>query len=267
MNFASQSIGLKSVINARELGGYRLPGGAVVKHGLLLRGGDLANVSEEDAGRLVNRFHLTKVFDFRTSMEVHKSPDRELPGVVNIWMPAFNEEGQVMEGLSLPSEAYRDLGNWLVRNGHIPKVQEVARTMYTGMALDEFTQMQYAGFLQNIVNTPSGAVYWHCSQGKDRTGFGAALLLAALGADRKLIMKDYMISNEFYLKEVLHYCSRTDSEDVREVIRTFVGVNPVYFGNALDRIEKEHGSLLGYLKGPLCLTDEDIEVLRERYTE
>lgn len=267
MNFASQSIGLKSVINARELGGYRLPGGAVIKHGLLLRGGDFSKLDDEDAGKLISQYHLAKVFDFRTSMEVGRAPDRELPGVVNIWMPAFNEKSQVMEGLSLPSEAYRDLGNWLVKNGHIPRVQEVARKMYTGMALDEFTQMQYAGFLQNIVNTSSGAVYWHCSQGKDRTGFGAALLLAALGADRKLIMEDFMISNEFYLKEVIHYCSQVDSEEVREVIRTFVGVNPIFFGNALNVIDKEYGSLTGFLKGPLCMTDEDIAILRERYTE
>ena len=267
MDFASQSIGLQSVINARELGGYRLPGGGVIKRGLLLRGGALNELSLSDERKFVDTFRLAKVFDFRTSMEVKACPDRQVPGAVNIWMPAFNEASQAMEEMSLPQEAYRDLGNWLVVNAHHHKVQEVAKMMYSGMAMDEFTQMQYAGFLQNIVNTGEGAVYWHCSQGKDRTGFAAAVLLAALGADRSLIMKDYIISNEFYFNEVSHFCSLVGTEEEKEVIKTFVGVNPRYFEMALDMIDSRYGSLMGYLTGPLCLSDEDMAILRQRYIQ
>ena len=267
MNFASQSIGLQSVINARELGGYRLSGGGVIRRGCLLRGGALNELSSSDENKFVETYRLAKVFDFRTSMEVKACPDRPVPGAVNIWMPAFNEESQVMEEMSLPQEAYHDLGNWLVIHASEQKVQDVARMMYSGMAMDEFTQMQYAGFLQNIVNTVDGAVYWHCSQGKDRTGFAAALLLAALGADKSLIMKDYLISNEFYFNEVNHFCSLVGTEEEKEVIKTFVGVNPRYFEMALDMIDSRYGSLMGYLTGPLCLSDEDMAILRQRYIQ
>ena len=73
MDFASQSIGLSTVFNARDLGGYVLPGGRSVKKGLLLRGGDLARISDEEVAVLKERYNLSKVFDFRTSMEVKKS--------------------------------------------------------------------------------------------------------------------------------------------------------------------------------------------------
>lgn len=267
MDFASQSIGLSTVINARDLGGYVLPDGRTVKRGLLLRGGDLARASDEDISILKDRYHLARIFDFRTSMEVTSLPDREVPGAGNIWMPAFNEKSSKMAEMVLPREAYVDLGGWLVENAKSAKVQSVARSMYAGLVTDDFTQMQYAGFLQNIVNTLSGAVYWHCSQGKDRTGIAAALVLTALGADRELVMADYNISNEFYREDVAHYCSLVDTAEEREAIWTFIGVNPRYFGQALDLLEAEYGSLMEFLTGPLCLTQEDISILRERYTE
>lgn len=266
-NFKSQGIGLQSVFNARELGGYILPDGRRIKHGLLLRGGALDRLSDYDRNRLVNEFHLAKNFDFRTSMEVESTPDRDVPGCTRIWLPAFDEGKQAMQKVSLDKEAYADLKNWLVVHAKDPGVQKVAREMYPGLMMNDFSRMQYAGFLQNIVNTASGAVYWHCSQGKDRTGFGAALVLAALGADMELIMNDYVISNEFYLDDLKEASSKVETVGEKETILTFIGVNCDYFGGTLMQIVDECGSLLDFIKGPLCMTDEDIAILRDRYLE
>lgn len=265
--FSSQKLGLDSIVNARELGGYVMPDGRIVKRGLLLRGGSLAKATREDLEALSEKYHLAKIFDFRTSMEVKQSPDQDVTGAKYLWFPAFDEESQEMEGMSLPSDAYRDLGNWLVKYANLPEVQAVARNMYLSMVSSDFTQVQYAGFLQNIVNTPDGAVYWHCSQGKDRTGIGSAVLLAALGADRELIMQDYAISAEFYKEELEQYFRQVDTDEEKAVLRTFISVNCEYFEDALDHIDKEYGSMYNFLTGPLCLMDNDIEALRNRYLE
>lgn len=266
-DFRSQSIGLGSVFNARDLGGYVLPDGSRVKKGLLLRGGALDKLSDQDCNTLRDTFHLSRIFDFRTSMEVQRLPDREVPGASRIWLPAFDEDSSTMEKVSLGEEAYIDLKNWLIVHSREEWVQNVAREMYPGLMMNEFTRMQYAGFLQNIVNTSEGAVYWHCSQGKDRTGFGATVLLAALGADLDLIMKDYVISNEFYLEELEEACSKVETVDEKEAILTFIGVNCDYYLESLEKLVKEYGSLLDFVKGPLCLMDGDIEILRNRYLE
>ena len=43
-----------------------------------------------------------------------------------------------------------------------------------------------AAFLRLIVEAPEdGGILWHCAQGKDRTGWGAAYLLFALGVDKE----------------------------------------------------------------------------------
>lgn len=265
--FDTQKIGLDSIANARELGGYVLPDGRRVKRGLLLRGGALAKASNEDRKTLSEKFHLAHNFDFRTNMEVTTAPDRPVLGSDYIWLPAIDEETEALATDALPQEAYANLPVWLVSNAANPMVQRVAQRLYVDMVFNEYTQLQYAAFLQTIVNTPKGAVYWHCSQGKDRTGLASTFLLAALGADRELIMKDYGISLSFYRKEVDHYYSLVKTEEERKVILTFIGVNAGYYTETLDLIEKHYGSLEAYLKGPLCLTDEDFAVLRDRYLE
>ena len=266
-DFSSQSIGTDSIANARELGGYVLPDGSRVRKGLLLRGGSLNIASEEDLEALDAEYHVAKVFDFRTSMEVKSSPDKAIGKSVNIWMPAYNEEELRMEGNSLPHHAYAHLGEWLVEHAKEKMTQIVATQLYMPLVKSEFTQIQYAGFIQNIINTPEGAVYWHCSQGKDRTGFGAAIILSALGADRELIMQDFSISNDFYKDDVEYYCSLVKTEAERNVLRTFIGVNCDYFTEALDYIDRTWGSMMDFLTGPLCMSDEDFSVLRKRYLE
>ena len=267
MTFAEQRINTPSIINARELGGYVLPSGARVRRGLLLRGGSLASASDADIRLLSDTYHVVRVFDFRTSMEVGADPDRDVPGATHVWLPAFNERSCTMAGTFLPHEAYRDLGNWLVRHACEPAVRKAADILYTSMVDEEFTQVQFAGFLQNILGTDGGAVYWHCSQGKDRTGLAAAFILAALGADRDLIMADYAMSNEFYTDELALYRSMVESEEEKSIIQTFIGVNCDCFAGALDLIDRKWGSMKNFLTGPLCFSEEDMETLRKRYLE
>lgn len=265
--FESQKAGIGSVLNMRELGGYVLPDGRVVKKGLLLRGGALSSLSNEDRDLLRSKFTLAADFDFRTEGEIEHAPDRIIAGVKYVWFPTIDPQTEKVADMSLPKEAYKDLPGWLISHASDPLVQSIASRIYTDMVMNEWTQIQYAAFMQSILNTENGAIFWHCSQGKDRTGLGAAFILCALGADRELILQDYLISGEYYKEDVDRLCESLATEAEKDVVRTFVGVNVNYFVAALDLIDRQYGSLENYIKGPLCLTDDDIRVLRERYTE
>lgn len=256
---------LTSIANARDLGGIRLPDGGILRSGLLLRGGALYTASEEDLQELSGHYHVAKVFDFRTSREIKMAPDLDIAGAQNIWMPAFDENSQSYVTRNLPHEAYSDLGNYLTAHACEPFVQELAAALYMDMVTSEFTQIQYAGFLQNILATTEGAVYWHCSQGKDRTGLAAAFIIAALGGDRKAILYDYCLSEEFYRDELARYIGRVETEAEKAVLRTYMSVNPAAFERALDWIDDTFGSMDNFLRGPLCLSGRDIGELRSRY--
>lgn len=245
-----------------------MPDGRVVKRGKLFRSGSLFKASAKELALLHDEFNLVRVFDFRTSFELDHTPDRPVNGARYLWLPAFDEDKMTMAKMALPPDAYKDLPEWLVANAPRKEVQDIARNMYPIMITTEFTQVQYAGFFQNILNAEEdGAILWHCSQGKDRTGLGSALLLAALGADRDLIMRDFEISNEYYKKDVDAIFQRVTDPLERETVITFVGVNANYFSAALEIVEKQYGSLLDFLRGPICLSDDDIEALRNRFLE
>jgi hypothetical protein len=44
-----------------------------------------------------------------------------------------------------------------------------------------------------------------------------------------------------------------------------MGCNTENFVKALDAVEEKYGSMEGYLKGPMELTDEDLSLLKSRY--
>lgn len=267
----SQFLPLSSIVNIRELGGYKMTDGRTIKHGVLLRGGCLYSASDEDMHTLTIKYKIKQVFDFRTDMETKMKPDRLIAGAQFVWLPTIDPKTEKMGEATLPPSAYSHLLEYLVENCYREDVQQIARNLYPELVRNEYTQLQYAAFLQMMASPINGGVYWHCSQGKDRTGLGAAFLLLALGADMDLVLRDFELSNEAYLDELQEARSKVIAagygEEELKVIQTFIGVNTEYFTNALNIIDTEFGSIHDYMYNQLCLTDDDIVALRNRFLE
>lgn len=263
-------LNFEGIPNVRDLGGYEMQDGRKIRPGHLIRGGYLVGATDNDIRRLHDEYHVAHIFDFRTEGERHFAPDREVEGARNTWLPTLDvHTDQKIE--QFPEEAYRDLPNYLMKMAFTEKGQRMARTLYPSMIDNEYTQLQYASFIQQIINTEDGAVYWHCSQGKDRTGIGAAFVLAALGASRETIIKDFDLSNEGW-KPLLDECMQRiealgGGEEEKKVIQAFIGVNTQYFIDTLDSIDRNYGSLLDYIRDMLLIFDADMEILKERYLE
>ena len=142
--------------------------------------------------------------------------------------------------------------------------------MYPSLIRSEFSQLQYASFLRLIVEAPDdGGILWHCAQGKDRTGWGAAFLMFALGVDRETIISDFRLSNVAYQPLVDRLNADIDrrggGDAEKAVILAFMGVSTPNFIRTLDIIDREYGGMTAYLHDILCLTHDDIQILRKRY--
>ena len=172
-------------------------------------------------------------------------------------------------GKAIPDEMWIDLSKHIVRLSFMKIFQEKGRELYPSLVLSEFSQLQYASFLNLILETEEGAVLWHCSQGKDRTGMGAAFILAILGADRETIVKDFDRSNDIYRPLVEKFCAEVRAagggEDEEDTVRAFMGVSVKNFNRALDMIEARWGSIMHYLEDTMEVRPEDVKRLRERY--
>ena len=271
--FAQQFLPVKGIVNARDLGGYTMLDGRIVQSGRLLRAAHLADASDADI-RYLEQLPVTVVIDFRKEQEKVGKVDREVPGARYTSLPV-DPSGNAMatateeEKKKFSGQKKFDVRKVIVFAAFNKKAQAVAREMYPTLLFDPDCQQQFARFFRLVLETDHGAVLFHCTQGKDRTGIASALLLAALGADRETIVADFDATNRVYEKDVRKYSRRVKfwggKEEEVGVVKAFLGCNTENFIKALDRIDQEFGSLQAYLKGPIGLTDADIQTLRERY--
>lgn len=272
---AQQFLPVQGIVNARDLGGYTVQDGMKVKDKVLIRAAHLADATYSDI-RCLSELPVTKVIDFRIEEEKMGQLDRVVPGAEYITLP-INASGKVSAELTekekkkLVGKKKVDVKKIILFAAFNKTAQKVAREMYPTLLFDPECQRQFARFFQDVLSTDSGAVLYHCTQGKDRTGVASALLLAALGADRETIVADFDATNKVYEKDIKKYSRRVKflrgKEEEIGVVKAFIGCNTENFVKALDRIDHEYGSMEAYLKGPMALTDDDIRLLRERYLE
>ena len=260
----------QNIVNARDLGGIRI-GDRVVRKGRLLRTAHLHDASDEDVRLLSEHYNLKRIFDFRTYPEASMQPDRPVPGAEYLLLPTLDISAEKETGEAIPDEMWLDLSKHIVRLSFTKFFQERARDLYPSLILSEFSQLQYATFRNLILETEEGAVLWHCSQGKDRTGIGAALILGALGASREAIVQDFDRSNDSYRPLVEKLCADVEAagggDEEKEVVRAFMGVSVKNFCHGLDVLEANWDSIPGYLEEQMGIDQEDLQKLRNRYLE
>ena len=260
----NQLIGLTSVHNARQLGGYPI-GKQRIKDNLLLRSAKISELSEEDSTLLCDKYKVQCVYDFRGKKESLSAPD-VIPGKARYLSLALSFGGEESETDTKFENEQQMIGMLLQYADH-PSVQAMCTSMYDVIFFEESSQEVYRKFFADLltVDPKDGAVLWHCTQGKDRAGSASAMLLAALGADRELIMEDFILSKDYY--DPMTSQIKTETESQKTVINTLISANPVIFEATLDKVDAKYGSLRNYLTECIGVTPGMMNVLRDRYLE
>jgi protein-tyrosine phosphatase len=184
---AGRDLGLAGLPNARDLGGYRAAHGRTVRPGLLLRAESLTNAAAGDVAALIS-LGVGLVVDLRGEPERQILGEDPWPGEIahlptaDVTQVVFKQ----MAGAGPDAEPISEL-----------EVVEVMVEMYRCFVADADTRAAFAAALRLIAeHTARGiSVLFHCTAGKDRTGWLAALLLTALGADRETVFEDYLLTN------------------------------------------------------------------------
>lgn len=263
-------ISFDNIVNARDLGGMVGVGGREIRPHRLLRTAHLHDASPADLRRLHDEYNLARVFDFRSLGEAEALPDQEVEGATHHLLPTIDLSAEKLTEQPIPQEAFLDLERHIVNFSFYPEVQAMAANMYPSLIRSEYSQLQYATFLRLIVESPEdGGMLWHCFQGKDRTGWGAAYLLFALGVDREAVIADFDLSNEAYRELVdnlnAEIISKGGGEQEMEVVQAFMGVSTSNFIRTLDLIDRDFGGMIAYLNNELMLSNDDIHILRRRF--
>lgn len=261
-----QQIGIISAHNARQLGGYVI-GNKRVKQDLLLRSARLSGLSAEDSALLADRYKVQRIYDFRSEKEILAAPD-VIPGDAShrSLSLAFSKEEKA-GSFDVKTGDEREIVKMLLMYAEHPAVQAMCTNMYDVILLEEASQEVYRQFFADLVtlDPAQGAVLWHCTQGKDRAGCASALLLAALGAERDLIVADFTLSKHYYDPHIAQIEATTEAQKM--ALTTLISANPTIFEATLDKVEARYGSLRGYLTECIGVTPEMMETLREKYLE
>ena len=260
----NQLIGLTSVHNARQLGGYRI-GDQSIKQNLLLRSAKLSGLSEMDSILLDETYKVQRIYDFRGKDESLSAPD-VIPGKARYLSLALSFTGGESQ-FDVKFESEEQMIGMLLQYADHPSVQAMCTSLYDIIFFEETSQEVYRQFFADLLKTnpEEGAVLWHCTQGKDRAGCASAMLLAALGANRELIMADFILSKSYY--DPIASQIKTETEMQRMVINTLISANPEVFEATLDKVDAKYGSLRNYLTTCIGVTPEMMNVLRDRYLE
>lgn len=261
-----QQLGLTSVHNARQLGGYSI-GGKRVKPDLLLRSARLSGLSAEDSTLLADKYKVQRIYDFRGEEEILSAPDVIPGGASHRSLSLSFSKGEGSSSFDVKTGSERDIVKMLLMYAEHPAVQAMCTNMYDIIFFEENSQEVYRQFFADLLtlDPEEGAVLWHCTQGKDRAGCASAMLLAALGAERDLIMADFTLSKHYYDPQTAMIETTTEAQQT--AISTLISANPAIFEASLDKVDARYGSLRGYLTECIGVTPEMMETLRERFLE
>ncbi|MEV7401590.1 tyrosine-protein phosphatase [Streptomyces sp. NPDC091267] len=243
LRLADRLIGLQGAVNFRDAGGYRTADGHWVKMGEIYRSDALDKLTTADLAKL-RRLSIRTVYDLRMESERAAGPDRVPTGATHVvadvlaGSPAFTTMPTTPEeGVAMMVE-----GEKFMVGGDTAKA--AYRTVFGGIADDR-----------------SRAVVFHCTAGKDRTGWANAALLTALGVPRATVMADYLASND-YRAEANAAALASMPAAQAAVYKPLLDVRPAYLNSGFDEVGREFGAFSAYEKRALGLDAKDIHDLK-----
>lgn len=251
--------------NFRDLGNLAAADGRKIKKGKLYRSGHLCKISERTAQLLYDKKGLRTVIDLRSPSELAEQRDVVAQGVRYIHLPPLNDE----QNPSINRHNRRQvLFSIMAKEGGAKKhLSDIYRLMITQKeSLDAFAEM-----LRLLADEQNNAVLWHCTQGKDRTGIAAAIILLALGVDREDIMRDYMKTNrsKIVINSLIFIGVSlvTFSIHAAHSLDLLLSARKYFLQAAFDEIDSVYGGTDAFLRDGLGLSDESILRLRDIYLE
>jgi protein-tyrosine phosphatase len=240
----------EGAVNFRDMGGYPAAGGRRTRWRRLYRSDSLADLSRIDIEKLA-ALGLHTLIDFRLPAERQLKPNRLPPG----------ESVKTVELGFLPAGTLEMLRK--VRDGSIDSagIERFVISQYRLFPVDH--NDEYRRLFEIASLGEDFPLLIHCTSGKDRTGFGIAMLLLAVGVPREVVLEDYDLTNQ-YRRPVPQLFGPNTSE---AVVHTLLSAQPRYLQAAFDEIDSVYGSFDRYLVAALGLDATGRARLVELLTE
>jgi protein-tyrosine phosphatase len=253
-------VALDGAVNVRDIGGYRTSYGLQVTRGRLFRGDALSQLTGPDVERL-DELGLRTVIDFRTPGEVLLAGADRLPfGVEFVSLPVGGGDlGSIYE-LIASGDHERQRGE--LGDG---RAASLMVAINRGFVTDARQREAFGAALRLVCSPGRLPLLYHCSGGKDRAGWMTAIVLTALGVPRELVLRDYLLSNDFHRTEYqkLRYdLVKTGIVADPELLRPIMEQSATYLGAAFEEAERRYASFGRFVTLGLEISDAMLGELR-----
>ena len=248
--------------NLRELGGYETNDGLVVRYGLFFRCGRMNELTAEEHN-IYRDLQLKMIVDLRRDDEVADSPT-----------PLFGDEHNLHISVSDPNNPFAEAA----AKAHEPD----AGTLILADAVRYYREVvthnlhRYIPVFDQIFDVDNLPLLFHCTAGKDRTGFVAAAILKFLGVPDETVFADYLLTNELMGKRTEErlkiWAKRISKEkgipvadvdgEALNALRILMLTHADMLQATFDAVDESFGSWDEMRRQGLQISDERMEMFR-----
>ena len=207
--------------------------------------------------------NLKYVYDLRTYDEMSSRPE-ELPAdASHVWLDVLADSPQagpaMLEKLMTDAKAANaELGGGKAAQGFAESYRE-----FVSLAS---ARHEYRKLFLSLADRDKLPALFHCTTGKDRTGWAAAAMLTLLGVPQDVVMEDYLRSNDYIIpmyQKVIDGAVTSGIE--KEIPLSILGVKKEYLEAAFDEMEKKYGTIEKYFSEGLGIDAEGQQAMKNLY--
>lgn len=193
----------------------------------------------------LSMLHIGLVIDLRTTSEINADPDWLPNGADYLNVNIYGTDEPEPISTSSPEAAVTDF-----------------KRTYQKFVTNEDQRGQFYKVLIALADESDAALF-HCTGGKDRTGWTAMLLQSIAGVSSSTIMDDYLASNSYMSSIINDYLNKYPAY-LWPTIKVMLGVQSEFLQAGLDQVTASYGSLDAYLTEGVGLSQETISRLRNK---
>jgi protein-tyrosine phosphatase len=257
-------IAIASVPNLRDLGGWPTRGGGRVRSRVLYRSTELNKLQGEDEV-VFARLGIRSIYDLRTEEERDQQPDRIPTGTEYVVCDVLKDSpntapAELLKVISDPKAAEEMLGG-----GKAVALFEIGYRQSVSLSS---ALAAYSRLFSDLSHEEHRPALFHCTTGKDRTGWAAACMLMLLGVSDEDVMREYLLTNDELLPALKPMFDGFEAAGGDpELLLPVFGVRKEYLQTALEEMRKNFGTIEGYFTEGLGLDADVIQALRDSFIE
>ena len=258
-------LGMNDLPNLRDIGGYVTSDGKVVVRGKTYRSNafyPMNAIELKTLGQLV----LKNDYDLRTTIEIRDQPDNIPATVQYAQLNVMADNSGVILPPAQITELFQDPKLASEKLGGVDGVEAQFVGLYRELVTLSSANESYRELFLSISEQDNSPNVFHCTNGKDRTGWAAAALLTLIGVPEEVVYEDYLRSNEYLLpmhqKEIDDFSSKGGDKEIPKAI---FGVKRRYLAAAFKEMQDRYGTVERYFAEGLGINEKEQQKIKRFY--